>query len=160
MEVLKTMPNIVRFDPFEDLTRLQREVNRLFEDSNRVPARNGGAGAEQVAARAWAPSVDIFEDHNEIVVKADLPGVKQEDIDIELTGETLTIKGERKFEDTQRKDNYLRVERSYGSFQRSFTVGVPIDQDKIKAAFNSGVLEVRLPKSELTKPKKITVGVE
>jgi len=153
------MPNIVRFDPFEDLTRLQREVNRLFEDSNRVPARNGG-GAEQVAARAWAPSVDIFEDHNEIVVKADLPGIKQEDIDIELTGETLTIKGERKFEDTQRKDNYLRVERSYGNFQRSFTVGVPIDQDKIKASFNSGVLEVHLPKSELTKPKKITVGVE
>jgi len=152
------MPNIVRFDPFEDLTRLQREVNRLFEDSNRVPARNGGA--EQVAARAWAPSVDIFEDHNEIVVKADLPGIKQEDIDIELTGETLTIKGERKFEDTQRKDNYLRVERSYGSFQRSFTVGVPIDQDKIKASFNSGVLEVHLPKSELTKPKKITVAAE
>jgi HSP20 family protein len=153
------MPNIVRFDPFEDLTRLQREVNRLFDDSGRAPARANG-GTEHAAQRAWAPSVDIFEDNNEIVVKTDLPGVKQEDIDIELTGETLTIKGERKFEDTQRADKYLRVERSYGSFQRSFTVGVPIDQDKIKASFNAGVLEVHLPKSELNRPKKITVAAE
>jgi HSP20 family protein len=153
------MANIVRFDPFEDLTRLQREVNRLFEDNARAPARNGG-GAEHAAVRSWAPAVDIFEDNNEIVVKADLPGVKQDDIDIEMTGETLTIKGERKFEDTQRKDNYVRVERSYGAFQRSFTIGIPVDQDKVRAAFNSGVLEVRLPKSEATRPKKIQVAAE
>lgn len=151
------MPSIVRFDPFEDLTRLQREVNRLFEDNARVPARNG---AEHAALRSWAPAVDIVEDHNEIQVKVDLPGVKQDDIDIEVTGETLTIKGERKFEDTERKDNYVRVERSYGGFQRSFTIGIPVDQDKIRASFNAGVLEVRLPKSELTKPKKIAVTAE
>jgi HSP20 family protein len=152
------MANIVRFDPFEDLTRLQREVNRLFEDSARTPARNGGA--EHAAARAWAPAVDIFEDGNEIIVKADLPGVKQDDIDIEMTGETLTIKGDRKFEDVQRKENYVRVERSYGAFQRSFTIGVPVDQDKVRASFNNGVLEVHLPKSEATKPKKIAVATE
>lgn len=152
------MPNIVRFDPFEDLTRLQREVNRLFDDSSRTPARNGGA--EHAAARSWAPAVDIYEDHNEIVVKVDLPGLKQDDIDIEITGETLTIKGERKFEDSERKDGYVRVERSYGLFQRSFTIGVPVDQDKVRAAFNSGVLDIRLPKSEATKPKKISVSGE
>lgn len=152
------MANVVRFDPFEDLTRLQREVNRLFDDSARTPARNGGT--EHAAARSWAPPVDILEDHNEIVVRADLPGVKQDDIDIEITGETLTIKGARKFEDTERKDAYVRIERSYGAFQRSFTIGIPVDQEKVRASFNSGVLEVRLPKSEATKPKKIQVAAE
>lgn len=150
------MPNIVRFDPFEDLTRLQREVNRLFEDNTRPAVRNGGP--EQASLRAWSPAVDISEDGNEIVVKADLPGVKQDDIDIELTGETLTIRGERKFEDTQRKDNYVRVERAYGSFQRAFNIGVPIQADKVSASFRDGILELRLPKSEETKPKKIQVA--
>lgn len=150
------MANIVRFDPFEDLTRLQREVNRLFEDNTRPIVRNGGA--EHAAVRAWAPTVDIYEDASEIVLKADLPGVKQEDIDIEITGETLTVRGERRFEDTQRKENYVRMERSYGSFQRSFTIGLPIAQDKVQASFNNGILEVHLPKSEETKPKKIQVS--
>ena len=102
--------------------------------------------------------MDIFEDQNEIVVKAELPGIKQEDIDIELTGDTLTIKGERKFEDTQRKDNYVRVERAYGQFQRSFTIGVPVQNDAVKASYKDGLLEVHLPKSEATKPKKVKVA--
>ncbi|MCW3060091.1 MAG: Heat shock protein Hsp20 [Capsulimonas sp.] len=147
------MANIVRFDPFEDLGRLQREVNRLFEDNSRT-----SRGTETTAARTWAPSVDILEDGSEIIVIADLPGLRQEDIDIELTGETLTIKGERKFEDTQRKDRYVRVERSYGTFQRSFTIGVPIQNDAVKASYKDGILEVHLPKSEETKPKKVQVS--
>ncbi|BDI33247.1 molecular chaperone [Capsulimonas corticalis] len=147
------MANIVRFDPFEDLNRLQREVNRLFEDNSR-----SGRGTETAAARTWAPSVDILEDGNEIVVIADLPGLRQEDIDIELTGETLTIKGERKFEDTQRKDRYVRVERSYGTFQRSFTIVAPVQHDGVKASYKDGILEVHLPKSEETKPKKVQVS--
>ena len=148
------MPNIIRFDPFEDLTHLQHEVNWLFENTTRTTGRNG---AEQASARIWAPAVDIFEDQNEIVVKAELPGLKQEEIDIELTGDTLTLKGERKFEDTQRKDNYVRVERTYGSFQRSFTVGVPVQHDAVKASYKDGLLEIHLPKSEATKPKKVQV---
>jgi HSP20 family protein len=148
------MANIVRFDPFEDLSRLQREVNRLFEDNTR-----SGRGSEPASSRVWAPPVDILEDHNEIVVKAELPGIKQEDIDIELTGDTLTIKGERKFEDTQRKDNYVRVERAYGNFQRSFTIGVPVQNNAVKASYKDGILEIRLPKSEETKPKKVQVSV-
>ena len=145
--------NIVRFDPFEDMTRLQRDVNRLFESNTRP----NGHVPEQAALRAWAPAVDIFEDNNEIIVKAELPGLKQDDIDIELTGEALTIKGERKFEDTQRQENYVRVERSYGNFQRTFSIGVPVEQDKVKASYKDGVLEVHLPKSEALKPKKVQV---
>ena len=147
------MPNIVRFDPFEDMTRLQREVNRLFEDRS---ATRGGA--ETASTRAWSPLVDILEDRNEIVVKAELPGIKQEEIDIELTGDTLTLRGERKFEDTPHKDNYVRIERSYGSFQRAFTIGVPVQHDGVKASYKDGILEIHLPKSEETKPKKVQVS--
>lgn len=150
------MASIVRFDPFEDVVRLQREVNRLFEDNTRVRGRDGGA--ELASARSWAPPVDIVEDQNEIIVRAELPGLKQEDIDIELTGDTLVIKGERKFEDTERKDNYVRVERSYGAFQRVFTVGVPVEHNGVTASYKEGILEVRLPKSEATKPKKVQVS--
>jgi HSP20 family protein len=147
---------IVRFDPFEDLTRLQREMNRLFDDSARGP--NRGNGAEMVSSRAWAPAVDIIEDQNEIVVKAELPGVKQEDIDIQVSGDTLILRGERKFEDTQKKDNYVRVERAYGTFQRSFTIGVPIQSDRVSADYKEGVLSIHLPKSEEVKPKKVQIG--
>lgn len=147
---------IVRFDPFEDLTRLQREMNRLFDDSARGTTRT--SGAEQASLRAWAPAVDIYEDHNEIVVKAELPGVKQEDIDIQVSGDTLTLRGERRFEDREKKDNYVRVERAYGSFARSFTIGVPIQADRVTASYKDGVLAIRLPKSEEVKPKKVQVA--
>jgi len=148
--------NIVRFDPFEDLTRLQRDVNRLFEDN----VRPSGRGAEQASLRTWAPVVDIREDRDEIVVSAELPGLKQENIDIELSGDTLTISGERSFSDTERKDSYVRVERSYGSFRRAFTIGVPINADEVKASYKDGVLEVHVPKSEAVKPKKVAVSAE
>jgi HSP20 family protein len=151
------MPNIVRFDPFtdpfEDLTRIQREVNRLFEDRS-----SANSPHDATSARSWAPAVDIFEDEHEIIVRAELPGLKQEEIDIELTGDTLTIKGERRFEDTERKKNYVRVERPYGQFQRSFTIGIPVQNDKVSANYRDGVLEVHLPKSEATKPKKVKVA--
>ncbi len=151
------MANIVRFDPFEDMARLQREVNRLFESSERGGGLARGS-AEHASTRIWAPAVDIAEDQNEIVVKAELPGLKQEDIDIELTGDTLTIKGERRFDDTARKDNYVRIERAYGTFQRSFTIGVPVQNEAVSASYKDGVLEVHLPKSEATKPKKVAVS--
>ncbi len=151
------MANIVRFDPFEDMARLQREVNRLFETNERGNGTVRG-NAEHASTRIWAPAVDIVEDQNEIVVKAELPGLKQEDIDIELTGDTLTIKGERSFDDTERKDSYVRIERAYGTFQRSFTIGVPVQNDAVNASYKDGVLEVHLPKSEATKPKKVAVS--
>ena len=147
--------SIVRFDPFEDLGRLQREMNRLFEESQPrdLPRKNG-------APSLWAPQVDIHEDENVITVKADLPGVKLEDIDIQLTNDTLTVTGERRFQDEERKSGYVRVERAYGSFKRTFTLGVPVDADKIKASFKDGVLTISLPKSDEIKPKKVQVSAE
>ncbi len=141
------MTYIVRFDPSENLACLQRDINP-----------RAGCPTEPASARPWTPPVDIFEDQNEIVVKAELPGIKQQDIAIELTGDTLTIKGERRFEDAQRQDNYVRVERTYGQFQRSFTISVPVQSEAVSATFKDGLLEVRLPKCEAAKPKNIKVA--
>ena len=153
---------IVRFDPFRELDRLQNEVNRLFEGYNSnadvpAPARQNSGAA--LMARAWSPAVDIAETQNEVVLRAELPGLKQDDIDIELTGDTLTLRGERKFENEERKDNFVRVERSYGRFQRSFTLGVPVQNDQVSATYRDGVLEIHLPKSEQTRPRKVQVSV-
>lgn len=153
---------IVRFDPFRELDRLQNEVNRLFEGYNSnadatAPARQTSGNA--LMARAWSPAVDIAETQNEVVLRAELPGLKQDDIDIELTGDTLTLRGERKFENEERKDNFVRVERSYGRFQRSFTLGVPVQNDQVSATYRDGVLEIHLPKSEQTRPRKVQVSV-
>jgi len=153
---------IVRFDPFRELDRLQSEVNRLFEGYTQAPEQRGaGTGNGQMAAatRLWSPAVDVAENQNEIVLRAELPGMKQEDIDIELTGDTLTLRGDRKFENEERREDFVRVERAYGRFQRSFTLGVPVQHDQVKASYRDGVLEVHLPKSEDTKPRKVQVSV-
>lgn len=148
------MAGSVRFDPFEDMARLQREVSRLFEDGLRA------GGAEHASARTWVPAVDIFEGADEIVVRAELPGLKREDIDIELVGDTLTLKGERRFEDSPRRDTCVRVERAYGHFQRAFTLGIPVRQDAVKASYKDGILEIHLPKSDEAAPKKVHVTAE
>jgi HSP20 family protein len=148
---------IVRFDPFRELDRLQNEVNRLFEGYTNTPER-GAAGQNQNGGRMWSPAVDIAENENEIVLRAEVPGMRQEDIDIELTGDTLTLRGERRFENEDRKENFVRVERSYGRFQRSFTLGVPVQHDQVRASYKDGILEVHLPKSEATKPRKVQVN--
>ena len=153
------MCNIVRFDPFRELDRLQSEVNRLFDGFTgpQGEGRSTAMTATPFSGRMWSPSVDVAENQNEIVLHAELPGLKQEDIDIELTGDTLTIRGERRFENQERKDDFVRVERSYGRFQRSFTLGVPVQGDKVSASYRDGVLEIHLPKSEETKPRKVQV---
>jgi len=145
--------SISRWDPFRELEALRENVNRLVQES-------AGSRREQSLTRAWAPLVDVMEDEDKIVVKADLPGMKKENIDIELTGDTLTIKGERKFEDEEKKDNYVRVERAYGQFMRSFTIGVPVNASEIKASYKDGTLEVTIPKAEEIKPKKVEVAVD
>jgi HSP20 family protein len=113
-----------------------------------------GAGAP---ARVWSPAVDVAETQDGIVLRAELPGMRQEDIDIELTGDTLTLRGERKFENREQRENFVRVERSYGRFQRSFTLGVPVQHDQVRANYRDGVLEIVLPKSEATRPRKVQV---
>lgn len=143
---------INRYDPFRDLTILQDRINRIF---NEHTSREG----ESPAGRTWAPVVDILETEADLTVQAELPGLKMEDIEVEVTGESLIIRGERKMDDTAR-DNYLRVERPHGPFQRSFTIGVPVQPDKVRATYRDGILEVVIPKAEEVKSKKIEIKAE
>lgn len=146
--------NLARWDPFRELESLQEDANRLFQERSVTPRKGAPV------ARMWAPVVDVIEDEGQIVVRAELAGMRKEDIDIELTGDTLTIKGKRKFENEEKKDNFVRVERVYGQFQRSFTIGVPVKSDQVKASYKDGVLEIAIPRSEEIKPKKVEVAVE
>lgn len=145
---------IVRFDPFRDLDRIQSEMNRLFEGFGQAPERGLQTAP---GARLWSPSVDVVDADGEIVLRAELPGMSQSDINVELHGDTLTLSGERKFENEQRAESFVRVERSYGRFQRTFTLGVPVQQDKVAATYKDGILEVHLPKSEANRPRRVQV---
>ena len=147
--------NITKWDPFKDLMTLQDRMNRLFEDSLRG-ARESDSG---LASAAWSPAVDIYETENEVVLKAELPGVDQKTIDIHVENNTLTLRGERKLEKETKQENYHRIERAYGSFFRSFTLPGTIDQEKIHAGYQDGVLTVQMPKREETKPKQIKVAL-
>ncbi len=140
-------------DPIDTMMRLQNDFARSFNPRSAQPR-------EHMSSRVWSPAVDVFEDGNVIVVRADLPGVSQEDIDIELIGDTLTIRGERRFDDESRRDGYIRIERQYGRFQRSFTIGIPIEPDQVKASYRNGMLELTVPKAEVSRPKKVVVSGE
>jgi len=143
---------IARFDPFRDLAVLQDRVNRLFGDAY-------GTREEGVFSN-WVPAVDIFEnDKKELVLKAELPDVKKEDVSVTVENNTLTLSGERKFDSEVKKENYHRIERAYGSFSRSFSLPATVDTGKIGAEFKNGVLTVRLPFREEAKPRSIAVEV-
>lgn len=146
--------NLVRWDPFSDMAHLRDQVNRLFEQSI------GVNGREPLSTRTWAPLVDIEETKDALVVHVELPSVKPEEISIQVEGSTLTIRGERKFEKEENSKQFVRIERSYGAFQRSFNLGVPIKADEVSAQFCSGVLEVTLPKADEVRPKQIPVKVD
>lgn len=147
---------IVKWDPFRDMVTLRDRMDRLFDDSL---ARLGGKD-DDLSLSNWSPPVDIYETVENIVIKAEVPGVKKEDISVEVKNDTLYLKGERKFEKDVKEENYHRMERSYGSFRRIFSLPATVEQDKVKASFKDGVLEIILPKLEKAKPKKITVDVE
>src|SRR5436190_5321039 len=144
---------IVRYDPFRDLRTLQEEVNRLFS-TNLTRAFGDDEG---IGRGAWAPSVDIYENKDQIVLEAELPGMKQEDFDLSIENNVITLRGERRFEKTDESDNYHRVERSYGSFTRSFTLPQTVSADEAKAEYTNGVLRVTLPKREEAKSRRIEV---
>ncbi len=146
------MRTITRWEPFRGVNTLQDQFNRLFND---VFDRKG----EESSLTAWAPAVDIYETEHELVVKADLPEVDPKDLDIRVENNILTIRGERKFEKKVNDDNYLRVERAYGSFARSFTLANTVNSDAIKADYQNGVLTLTIPKREEAKPKQIKVNV-
>jgi HSP20 family protein len=142
---------ITRYDPFDlgefptGLRLFQDAVNRLF--------------SEPVTTRPWAPPVDILENDNELVLKADVPDVELKDINIEIEHGTLTLKGERKFEKSDQDQGYHRIERSYGQFVRCFSIPDTVDTEKVKAEYKNGVLSVTLPKKEVAKPRPIKVQV-
>jgi HSP20 family protein len=147
------MNTVIRYEPFRGLSALHDQVNRLFNQSV------GRGQNEESAITTWVPAVDIYETPNELVVKADLPDVQEKDIDIRVENNLLTVRGERKFEKNAAKDNYLRVERTYGSFSRSFSLPSAVNAEAIHAEYNHGVLTVNLPKREDSKPRQVKVHV-
>jgi len=142
-----------RFEPFRGVSSLQDQINRLFNET--VDRSSGEANLT-----TWAPPVDIYETEHELVVKADLPDVKPEDLDIRVENNILSIRGQRKFEKKINEDNYLRVERAYGSFSRSFSLANTVNTEAIKADYKDGVLTLSVPKREEAKPKQIKVNVQ
>jgi HSP20 family protein len=138
--------------PFRGATTLQEQINRVLGD---VVGRTG----EESNLTPWAPEVDIYETDGELVVKADLPDVNPQDLDIRVENNILTIRGERKFDTKVNEDNYLRIERSYGSFSRSFSLANSVKSEAIKADYHNGVLTLSIPKREEAKPKQIKVNV-
>jgi HSP20 family protein len=147
---------IVRWEPFRDLFNLQDRMNRLFEES----ARGLGRGHEEDwSLGAWAPAVDIYEHGNDLVLKAELPGVEAKDVDIRIENNVLTLRGERKVDSEVKQESYHRVERSYGAFTRSFTLPSTVDTANVKADYKDGILRITLPKREESKPKQIQINV-
>jgi HSP20 family protein len=143
---------IVRWEPLRELGTLQSEMNRLFNTAFDTPAGQGGA------MRRWMPAMDLLETGDQFVLRADLPGLSEEDVNIELEDSTLTVSGERKAEHEQEGEGYYRLERSFGSFQRSLTLPKGVDPESVTAGFDRGVLEVRIPKPEERKPRRIHIG--
>lgn len=143
--------NMVKYDPFRELRTLQDEMTRLFTGVS------GQSGREDMLNGAWIPKVDIFENKEHLVLEAELPGMTSDDFELSFENSVLTLKGERKFEKKTDSDNYHRVERSYGSFTRSFTLPQTVTAEGARAEFESGILHVMLPKREDVKARKIEV---
>ncbi len=145
---------IVRYNPFRDLRAMQEQMNRLID-----LAWNRESG-EDIREGAWQPPVDIYEDEQSVIIKAELPDVDQKDIEVKIEDNTLILRGERRQDETIKKENYHRIERYYGAFQRSFALPLTIDREKVKATCERGVLTITLPKREESKPKQISVEVK
>jgi HSP20 family protein len=144
---------IIRWDPYRDVVALQNRMNSLLQDFS----RNGEN--ESVTASGFVPPVDIYEDEHKLVLKIEIPGMRQQDLDVRMENNTLTVKGERSFQSEGKEENFHRVERRYGSFYRSFTVPNTINPESIKADYDAGVLRVELEKKPESKPRQIKVNV-
>jgi HSP20 family protein len=147
---------ITRWDTYRDVLALQNRMNSIFQDFSRG---NGSGENELVTAAGFVPPVDIYEDENKLVLNIEVPGMRQEDLDVRMENNTLTVKGERSFQGEGKEENFHRVERRYGSFYRAFTVPNTVDPNSIKAEYDAGVLHLELQKRPETKPKQIKVNV-
>jgi len=148
---------LIRWEPVRELHTVQSEMNRLFNTFFDSPST--GANGGRAPLRRWIPAMDVSETADHFVLRADLPGISESDVSIELVDNVLTISGERKSEHEQRSKGYYRVERASGSFSRSLTLPEGVDADGIEAGFESGVLEVRIPKPEQPKPRKVQISL-
>ena len=147
------MMNLVRWNPFGEMTAMQNRINRWFNE----PYWPAGRMDEDTSMGMWNPVVDLYEKDDHFVIKAELPGVNKKDIAIDLKDRVLTLSGERSHENEVKEENYYRKERSYGKFQRAFTLPADVDSDKIKAEFKDGLLQIEVPKPEGHKPKRVTI---
>lgn len=145
---------LIRWEPVRELNTLQSEMNRLFNTLFDAPVPGDGG-----AVRRWIPAMDLVETEDDFVLRADLPGLSEGDVNIELEDNVLTLSGERKSEHEERKEGYYRVERASGTFARSLTLPEGVNPEGIKASFDRGVLEVRIPKPEERKPRKVAISV-
>jgi HSP20 family protein len=151
---------LVRWEPVRELTSLQSEMNRLFNTFFESPSTGAGAGGGNGGAlRRWLPAMDLVETDDHFVLRADLPGLSQDDVSIELEDNVLTVAGERKAEHEDQKEGFYRVERSFGHFRRSLTLPEGVNAEGITASFDKGVLEVRIPKPEERKPRRVAIQV-
>jgi HSP20 family protein len=146
---------LIHWEPVRELNTIQSEINRLFNSLLDSPSQGNGAAA----LRRWIPQMDLVETEDDFVLRVDLPGLTEKDVNIELESNVLTVSGERKAEHEERKEGYYRVERASGRFQRSLTLPDGVDPDSVRASFDRGVLEVRVPKPEQRKPRKVAISV-
>jgi len=146
------MTYITRFEPFREFSTLQNQLSRVFQDFNR-------GNDELLTSGTFVPAVDIYEDQNSLNLKLEVPGIAEKDLDIQLENNTLTVRGERKFEAEEKEENFHRIERRYGSFARSFTLPTTVDTDNVQASCENGILTIKLAKRAEAKPKQIKVTV-
>ncbi len=142
---------ITRWDPYREVVALQNRVNSLFRDMS--------GEDDPVAAASFVPAVDIYEDAQKVVLKLEVPGIDQKDLDVRVENHTLTVKGERKFEAEEKGQNFHRIERRYGSFYRAFTLPSTVDTESVAASYNAGVLKLELKKKPEAQPKQIPISV-
>jgi len=152
------MANMTRWDPFMEFNKLQDRFNQMFNNQQFAPMNLARSGEQALTQPDFVPAVNVFEDEHNITIEADLPGVAEKDLDIRLENNMLTITGERRLENEEKKENFHRIERSYGRFTRSFTLPPMVDSENVNAEFNNGVLKITLNKKEEAKPKQIKIG--
>src|SRR3979409_1335406 len=146
------MTVLTRWEPFREFSTLQDRMNRLFRETY-------NEGQDQaLTASTFAPAVDVYEDEHNVVLKIEVPGIDEKDIDVRIENNTLTVHGERKFEKEEKEENFRRVERQYGSFTRSFTLPTTVDAEKVSATYDKGILKISLAKKAEAKPKQIKVN--
>jgi HSP20 family protein len=147
------MMNLVKWNPWKEMSVLQNRMNHLLNE----PVFRSGGEEEELDMGAWYPAVDMFDNDDKIVIKAELPGMKKDDFSVDVKDRVLTLSGERNYDNEVKEENYYRRERTYGRFKRAFHLPADVDADNIKAEFKDGVLRVEIPKPEKQKPKQITV---